>query len=130
MELKKVRIELPGETYAVVFKDILRKTARLHEEELKKAIKRPDDTLISLKELKPGTSLPKPDIKLDWWDLDNGAINEIFILNQVAEWPFGPIDRDTLEMKVSKEQYEKLVEEMDRLYQPSPLESVNRSASN
>jgi hypothetical protein len=122
--METVRIELPGNAYATAFKDVLRKTARLHEAELRKVMTPIDATTgkVLLSELEAAPQAQhKVDYKVDLLAIDQDKVNEIFILNQVAEWSFGPVDYDTLENLVSREQYKALVKEFDRLYKPVPL---------
>jgi hypothetical protein len=125
MELELVTINLPGGAEAHVFKDVLRKTARLHEAELQKYMTPidPDSHRVLQSELKAKPLAGAVDYQIDFIavDANKHKINEIFILNQVHDWSFGPVDYATLEAMVSREQYTKLVEEIDRLYGPSPL---------
>jgi len=127
MKLETVRIDCGGGHYAVVFKDKLRRTARLQEAELRKCLRpieagkpaAPDK--LRLSELEKMETMPESDFIIDMAAIDNDAINEVFIINQVAEWSFGfPITHDSIE-NMPALAYKKIVEEMDGLYKPSPL---------
>lgn len=123
MRLQTVDIDLGGGDQATVYKDVLRVTARLHEAELRKYM-RPVETFgqngkVLLSELEKLETMPE--IMVDMSNIDDDAINEIFILNQVVEWTLGPVDRETLDRAMTREQYKTLVREMDRLYTPAPL---------
>ncbi len=127
MELEKVRIELPGGTYALVYKDVLRKTARLHEAELRKHMtpfnQFGDPKKVLRSSLKDNPQRGVVDYYIDFVavDANNERINEIFILNQTLEWSFGPVTLEVLETGLTRDQYQLFVEEIDRLYKPSPL---------
>lgn len=126
MELETVDIELPGGARVKAYKEVLRKTARLHEAELRKYMTPVDASTGKVLQSELAAD-PQAEHKVDYIidleaiDINKDKINEIFILNQVAEWPFGPVTLDTLEGKVTSEQYKKLVEEFNRLYKPNPL---------
>ncbi len=129
MKLETVRIECGGGHYAVVFKDKLRRTARLHEAELRKAMHpimdkstmgQPDGQ-VKLSELEKMETMPEADFLIDAASIDNDAINEIFLVNQVIEWSLdGPVTHESIQAMPAM-MYKKIVEEMDRLYKPVPL---------
>lgn len=126
MKLETVKIELGGGDYAVVYKEVLRRTARLHEAELRKYMTPLEmigkDGKVKMSELEKMETLPTVDYMVDMTNVDNDAINEIFIVNQVVEWTIdGPVDHDTIDSKLTREQYKVLVKEMDGLYRPVPL---------
>ena len=126
MELELVRIELPGGDYAMAYKDVLRKTARLHEAELRKYMtpKPEAKTTVMQSELEAN---PAANLAIDYEvdllavEQNQDAINELYILHQVPEWSFGPVDAEVLENRVTDAQYKALVKELNRLYKPSPL---------
>jgi len=127
MELQTVRVELSNGGFAVLFKDVLRKTARLHEAELKKYMV-PVETMadgsgkILISELQAGKEPPKkPDYLIDFNEIDPDSVNRIYLLNQVKEWSLGPVDANTVDNLLTDDDYKALVKEMDRLYKPSPL---------
>jgi len=124
MEQPTVRIELPGQAWAVIYRDVLRKTARLQEAELRRhmtPVASEAGRKMLLSELQAGKTPPKEgDYVIDFDAIDNDAINDMYMLNQTAEWSFGPIASATLEMMPSAA-YKALAEEMDRLYKPVPL---------
>jgi len=125
MKLETVKIDLGGGDHALVYKDVLRVTARLHEAELRKCMTRiemfGDDGKVLLSELERMETEPKSDFLIDMDRVDNDAINEIFVLNQTVEWTLGPVNRETLDRGMTREQYKAMVQEMDRLYKPVPL---------
>ena len=123
MKLQTVEIDLGGGESATVYKDVLRVTARLHEAELRKYMTLADESegKVRLSELEQMETMPGPDFIVDMTNVDNDAINEIFILNQVVGWTLGPVDKQTLDYAMTREQYKALVKEMDRLYKPVPL---------
>ncbi len=124
MKLETVRIELPGGEHAVVYKDVLRRTARLHEAFLRQYMRpiTPPSGPVKMTDLEKMETMPKTDYTIDLNAIDNDAINELFIVNQVVEWSIdGPVAHDTIENKMTREQYKVLVKEMDRLYTPVPL---------
>ena len=127
MELETVGIELGGGATATLFREVLWRTARLQEAELRKHMTLVDtaenNTKILLSELEKALTAPKPDYVVDLGSLEPDVINEIYILNQVVSWTFGPVDKATLYGKVTRDQYKTLVKEMDRLYKPIPLQS-------
>ena len=128
MKLETVQIDLGHGDYATAYKDELRVTARLHTAELRKHMT--PVAPVNLSDIKADAPAAKPDYQVDFAGIDDDAINEIFILNQVTGWTFGPVDRETLDTKVTKEQYEILVRELDRLYKPSPLSKPAAGAKN
>ncbi len=128
MELETEKIKLPGGAWATVYKDVLRRTARLHEAELRKYMQPvgggADPTKVLRSQLKDNPELGVVDYEIDFVavDANKDSINEIFILNQTVEWSFGSVDAETLDTKVTREQYNAFVEEIDRLYKPIPLQ--------
>jgi hypothetical protein len=128
MQLQTVRIDLGGGDHAVVYRDVLHVTARLHEAELRRHM-----TLVEtfgqggkvlLSELEAMAAPPKAEYLVDFAGIDDNAVNEIYILNQVVEWSLGPVDREGVDRRLTREQYKTLVKEMDRLYKPTPLPSA------
>lgn len=128
MQLQTTRIDLGDGDFAVIYNKVLRVTARLHEAELRKhmtpVLKDGGSLKVLASELEALADAPKLDYLIDLAAIDDNAVNEIYIFNQVAEWSFGSVDLPTLEMKVTREQYKTLVREMDRLYKPLPLASA------
>lgn len=124
MKLETVTIDLGNGDHAVVFKDVLRVTARLHEAKLKEYMKpvgKPAGP-VKMSDLERMETMPKTDYTINLDDIDNDAINELFIVNQVQSWTIdGPVNHETIEHKMTREQYKILVQEMDRLYKPVPL---------
>jgi hypothetical protein len=143
MQLETVKIDLGGGDWAVVYKDVLRVTARLHEAELRKhmtpvKVGKDGNGKVLLSELDRDAVIPQMDYLVDIPSLreSDEIINEIYIFNQVVEWSFGPFERadnhqllnpeairETIDYKMTREQYRTLVQEMDRLYKPLPLGS-------
>ncbi len=126
MEIQKVRIELPDNGWAVLYAKVLRRTHRLHTNLLMDyliPVEPPKPQLLSKiqDKMKFGEAPKPPDYTIDTTKIDNNKVNELFIFNQVVEWSFGPVDYDTLETCVNREQYVALIKEMDRLYEPNPL---------
>ena len=125
MKLETIQIELGGGDHAVVYKDVLRVTARLHEAEIRKCMTLVDDSgaggKMLLSALERMETAPNVDYMVDYAGIDNDAINNIFMLNQVVEWSLGPVDKETIDTKMTREQYKVLAGEMDRLYKPVPL---------
>jgi len=125
MKLQTVKVDLGNGDHATIYKDVLRVTARLHEAELRKYMTPVEtfgkDGKILLSELEKMETMPSTEFLVDMTNIDNDAINEIFILNQVIEWSLGPVDKDTLDTRMTREQYKILVKEMDGLYKPIPL---------
>jgi hypothetical protein len=127
MEQPTIRIELPGGAWATVYRDVLRRTARLQEAELRRhmtpvaEMKGSEKMLLS--ELRKGKEPPKDgDYLVDFGSVDNEAISEAYILNQVKEWSLGPMPITSEDIgMMSGVQYKALVEEMDRLYKSPPL---------
>lgn len=125
MKLETVKIELGNGEHAVVYKDVLRRTARLHQIELRKYMT-PTQKLgkVKMTDLERLETMPSIDYEINLDAIDqaaNDAINELFILNQVVEWSLGPVTHDVIENGMTREQYNTLVQEMDRLYKPVPL---------
>jgi len=124
MKLETVTIELGGGDNAVVYKDVLRVTARLHEAKLKEYMKPVGKapSPVKMSDLERMETMPKTDYTIDLEAIDNDAINELFIVNQVQSWTIdGPVTHDTIERLMTREQYKILVQELDRLYKPVPL---------
>lgn len=126
MEIPTKRIELEDGSWAEVYAEELRITARLHQAEMRKCMVPVDDGIFTdgkvlVSALERMATVPKPEFYVDYSRLDNDAINEIFILHQVKAWSFGEVDKDTLDYRVTSAQYKALVREMDALYQPVPL---------
>lgn len=128
MEQPTVRVELPGGAWAVLYRDVLRKTARLQEAELRRHMTpvsvetfgQADSSRFPLSELQAGKEPPKKDYIINFDEVDNNIVNEAYVLNQVKEWSFSEISAEAIGM-LSREQYDALVKEMDRLYKPIPL---------
>lgn len=124
MPLKIVRIDLGEGDWAEVFDKVLRVTGCLIEEEYHKHMTPVDKTgKVLLSEIEAAEQYPKTDYEVDLASINNDLLNEIYIFNQVGAWSFGPVDLQTLNTKLSRAQYKKLCEEMDRLYKPAPLAS-------
>lgn len=127
MNLELEHIELPGGGWAKVYKDVLRKTARLHEAELRKYMTpyNPDcdPSKVLRSTLKANPALGIVDYYIDFVAVDAATerINEIFILNQTVDWSFGPVTAEVLEEHLTRDQYQVFVEVIDRLYKPNPL---------
>lgn len=138
MQLKTIRIDLGDGDYAEVYEKVLRVTARLHEAELKKymtpVLKDGGSLKMLASELDALADMPKLDYQVDLAAIDDNAVNELYIFNQVVSWSFGPVERgpdgsplnpelikNTIDQKMTREQYKTLVREMDRLYKPLPL---------
>lgn len=125
MELATVHIDLPGGATAEVYKDLLRKTARRHEAELRKYMAPKADSPTKVLQSELEASNPAK-FAIDWevdllaLDEHQDEINAIYILNQVAEWSLGAVDAATMEM-MTDAQYKALVQELDKLYKASPL---------
>jgi hypothetical protein len=133
MEISKTRIELPDGGWAVLYTKVLRRTHRLHTNLLMDylvPVEPPKPQLLSKLQdkMKFGEAPKPPDYTIDTTKIDNNKVNELFIFNQVVEWSFGPVNYDTLETGVNREQYVALIKEMDRLYEPNPL-SRDRNGS-
>jgi hypothetical protein len=120
MELPTTRIDLRS-GYAIVFTDVLRKTARLHEAELRRAMTPADSKGVKLSSLQAGIELVNPDYVVDFSKIDAEAVNRIYILNQVKEWSLGPVTPEVYDTLLLDADYKTLVKEMDRLYKASPL---------
>lgn len=124
MKLETVTIDIGGGDSVVAYKDVLRVTARLHEAKLKEYMKPvgAQKGPVKMSELELMETMPKTEYTIDMDAIDNDAINELFIVNQVASWTIdGPVNHDTIEHKMTREQYKKLVKELDALYTPVPL---------
>jgi hypothetical protein len=127
MRLETVRIDLGDGDYALAFREVIRRTARLHEAELRKymtMVETPESKAkMLLTDAEKMETIPKAEFIIDREAViaHDDDINELYILNQVTEWSFGPVDHDTLDTKVTKRQYKTLVTEMDRLYSQVPL---------
>ena len=124
MKLETVTIDIGGGDSAVVYKDVLRVTARLHEAKLKEYMRPVGKPLgpVKMSDLELMETMPKTDYAIDLEAIDNDAINELFIINQVVSWTVeGPVNHETIEHLLTREQYKTLVQEMDRLYKPVPL---------
>ena len=118
MNLLTTRIELGQGDYALAYRDLLRKTARQIQAVYRSHME-PCGKPLLLSEVQAGTSLIN-DFKVDIAKLDPDEIAEIFILNQVPEWSFGTVNKDTLD-NIPAAKYELLKGELDRLYTPAPL---------
>lgn len=127
MRLETFRIDLGDGDWADIYKEVLRVTARLHQAEMRKYMTITDKVgeggKMLLSEMEKLKEMPKPDFYINFADVDDDAINEIYILNQVAEWSLGPVDKETIDKGMTNKQYRTLVQEMDGLYKPLPLAS-------
>jgi hypothetical protein len=113
------RIQLGAELWADVYPERLRRTARLYDEEVRRtAVTYEQAEVVELGQVAPDMQLPIA--KVDYTKLDQYALDAITVLNQVAEWSFGPVTYETLET-MPEAAYKQLVEELDTLYAPSPL---------
>ena len=121
MKLTTAVIDLGDGDTATVYVDVLRITARLHEAELHRHMSPVGKEKVLLSQLESADVPPNSDYTIDLAGINDDDINEIFILHQVKEWTLGPIDKHTLDYLMTKDQYRKLVREMDRLYRPLPL---------
>jgi hypothetical protein len=125
LELPVVHIELEN-GWADAYRERLRITARLHQAEMKRCMVPVDDETYKdgkaeLSKLQELEVMPKPKFLVDTTLLDNDVINEIYILYQVRQWSFGPVDKQTLDYGLTDTQYAQLVRELDALYKPIPL---------
>ena len=122
MKLETVTIDLGKGDTATVFRDVLRVTARLHQALLKRCLVPEGSTgKVSLEEMGKMETAPRPKFMVDMTKLDDDEVNEVYVLNQVVEWTLGPVNRETLDRKMTREQYKTLVSEMDRIYRPVPF---------
>ncbi len=90
-----IRIELGDGDYVVAIKPLLHKTAR---------------------QIREYMSTVDNDIK----KANDETLGEIFILNQVTEWSFGPVAASSIG-DIPDDKYKKISAEFDQLYKQSPL---------
>jgi hypothetical protein len=108
--METTRIELEGD-FVLAYKDLMRKTARAVQTAYRKYMKAKPVPLAEIENL---------DYEVDISAVDPDEIAEIIILNQVTEWSFGPVTKDTLD-KMPNQKYLRLQKELDVLYKPVPL---------
>jgi hypothetical protein len=125
-----VRIPLTNGRVAFVYREVLHKTYRQHEDILRRAMTATGDTTIKMSQVEDGKKMPKVDYVLDVSKLDMHEINELYILNQVAEWTYGPVTHEVVEAQLTRDDCIILIREMDRLYQPLPLASKGKGTLN
>ena len=123
-----VKVELTNGRNAFVYREVLHKTYRQHEDILRRAMEPVGPTTIKMSDAEAGKKMPKVDYVLDVSKLDMHEVNELYILNQVAEWTYGPVTREVIENQLTRDDCLLLVREMDRLYQPIPLASRGSGA--
>lgn len=120
--MNKVRIDLDGGDYALVFEEMIHRTQRLIKEANSRAL-----GMEKFRELQKALNNAKnPEeakqiIEQAFAGIDNDSeTEEIILLNQITEWSFGTVDKQTLEeLPVTK--YDKLLAEVNRLYTPRPF---------
>ena len=117
------RIELTNGRFAFVYREVLHRTYRQHEDILRRAMTPVGPTTVKMSEVEAGKKMPKVEYVLDVTKLDMHEVNELYILSQVAEWSYGPVTHEAVESQLTRDDCIILVKEMDRLYQPSPLAS-------
>ncbi len=125
-----VKVGLTNGRVAFVYREVLHRTYRQHEDILRRAMTPSGETTIKMSQLEAGKKMPKVDYVLDVTKLDMNEINVLYILNQVAEWSYGPVTREVVENQLTRDDCILLVREMDRLYQPIPLASRGPGALN
>ncbi len=86
------------------------------------------DYAVVLKELKRGTAkqvraLARRDNVTDLTKLDTDDMVEIVLLNQIIEWSFGAVTKESLD-NMSDSKYQKLTAKVDKLYSSVPLEKT------
>ncbi len=123
-----VKVNLTNGHFAFVYREVLHRTYRQHEDILRRAMTTNGPTTIKMSEVEEGKRPPKVEYVLDAAKLDMHEINELYILSQVAEWSYGPVTHEVVENVLTRDDYLLLVKEMDRLYQPTPLLSRGRGA--
>ena len=89
---------------------------------------KPDGKPVLLSEMQAGTAKLLNDYQVDIEAMDDDAVAEIFILNQVTEWAFGNISHETIG-NVPSSKIQMLVKELNELYKPSPLAVTNSGNS-
>jgi hypothetical protein len=121
-----VRVDLGNQQWAIIHREILHRTYRMHEALLRRYMSPVGETKIKMSDVEKDKKLPKIDYVLDVAQIDTNEVNELYILNQVIEWSLGPVDHSTIENMLTRDQCIKLIQEMDRLYKPTPLANKGR----
>ena len=111
-----VRIELDGD-YALVLPEIIHRTSKLLQRKVIEVLG------------KEGYQVLQNELRQVANDEDRKAIlrkvpiegeDEIILLNQIVEWSFGAVNQEVLD-QIPATKYDKLSEEVDKLYSPVPL---------
>lgn len=113
------RIDLGDDDYAMVIVPLIHKTSKLVQAYYKpymKSIGKP----VLLSELQAGKVALNNDYELDLNAVDDDAVADIFILNQVSEWSFGTVSRESID-NMPSDKYNLLVKELNGLYKPTPF---------
>ena len=127
--METVKIDLGDGDYAIAIKSLLHRTARAVQEyyqPLMKLVGKP----VLLSEVQEGKAKLLNDFEIDTLHVDNDALLDIYIKNQVTEWSFGERDIKSL-ADIADSKVKLLSQELNRLYQPSPLalESLPKDSS-
>ncbi len=117
-----VKVTLTNGRWAMIYREMLHKTFRQHQAVLQRYLVPTGNTVAKMSDIEAGKKPPKIEYTIDFAKLDMYEINEIYLLNQVVEWSYGPVTRTIIEEQLTRDDYLILVGEMDRLYQPSPLQ--------
>ena len=120
MEMPTERVDLRGNNWAELYVEMKRITARLHEAEIRKHMRPLDETPMLASELRSEARKWPEDFVIDTAAVDSGRVAEHYMLHQVKEWSFGPVDQATID-DMPKHAFDELRAEIDRRYVPNPL---------
>ncbi|MCK5642370.1 MAG: hypothetical protein KAJ19_16305 [Gammaproteobacteria bacterium] len=119
-EIPTTRVDLGNGHWADLYTEVKRITARLHEGEIRQHLRPLGEEPLLWSEL---TSEQKPwpnDYVLNPADVDQARIAEIYVLHQVKDWDFGPVDQATLD-DMPRDAFIALRAAIDAQYESDPL---------
>jgi hypothetical protein len=119
-EIPTTRVDLGGGHWAVLFNEVKRITARLHEGEIRRHLRPVEEEPLLWSEIEGGQKPWPNDYLLNPADVDQARIAEIYALHQVKEWSFGPVDQATLD-DMPRDAFIALRAAVDAHYESDPL---------
>jgi len=117
------RIELGDNDYALAIIPLLHKTSRQVQAYYRPFMKLTGKPVL-LSDVQAGKANVLNDYEIDLNAVDDDAVAQIFIMNQVTEWSFGDMNRETID-NIPEDKYKLLVQELNGLYKPAPFPIKN-----
>jgi hypothetical protein len=120
MEMKTIKVDLGGGHWAELYEQVKRKTARLHEDEIRKHFRPLETDPLLMSELSSGQKPWPSDFVINPEAVDQSRIADIYALYQTARWSFGEVCQDVLD-DMPRDQFKALKLAIDEAYEVDPL---------